>query len=545
LPTWVTTMKVSVEVALRASSSRSSPCRLTSGRMRFQSQERRLVDVLDPALRARAGAHQLEHADLRDGETLARGLDDQRRDDGQGERDLDDEGGALAELRLELDGAADLLDVRTDHVHAHTTARDAGHLGCGRETCLKDELHHLLVGHGRDLGLGRQLVGHGLGADLVERQALPVVGDLDDNVAALVEGVERDAAGLGLARRLAVGGPLQAVIGAVAHQMGQRVLDQLEDLAVELGLGAEHLQVDLLVELVAQVAHQARQLGPGVADGLHARLHHAFLQLRGQVVQALQRRGEIGVLLGTHDLQQLVAGEHQLADHGHQVLEHVDADADALRGDRGILGLGAGRRRRSGGGSRSRLRLDGLHGGRFDFGDLLDDWRGRGSRCGGRGRGNAGIAAFGKGVEALDQVAVLAGGLGLGLLQDREKALDAIQRFEDQADSGGRDGQLAIADPAEHVLAGVSDRFQPRQAEEAAGALDGVHDAEDVAEQLRIIRVLLEADEFLIEQRETLGGLGQKFAEEVVHGCPFASLQPARAGDFTRLPSRSAPCAKP
>ena len=56
-----------------------------------QPQHRRVLDPLDAVLAAAAGAHQFEHGELRDGEALAAGLDDQRRDDGKRQRDLDGE----------------------------------------------------------------------------------------------------------------------------------------------------------------------------------------------------------------------------------------------------------------------------------------------------------------------------------------------------------------------------------------------------------------------------------------------------------------------
>ena len=59
-----------------------------------------------------------------------------------------------------------------------------------------------------------------LGADLVHRQAAAVVGDLDDDVAALVEGVQRDAAGLRLARGAALGRRLQPVVAASCAPCG-------------------------------------------------------------------------------------------------------------------------------------------------------------------------------------------------------------------------------------------------------------------------------------------------------------------------------------
>ena len=84
---------------------------------------------------------------------------------------------------------------------------------------------------------------------------------------------------------------------------------------------------------------------------------HAFLQLGGDVGEPLQRHLELGVLVAAHDLEQLVAGEHQLRDHGHQVFERVDVDADRLVGDLAIrrsssssppaCGCGRGAARRS------------------------------------------------------------------------------------------------------------------------------------------------------------------------------------------------------
>ncbi len=98
------------------------------------------------------------------------------------------------------------------------------------------------------------------------------------------------------------------------------------------------LQLDLLAELVREVAHDARQLGPGIADRLHARLHHAFLQVGGDVRQALQRRAELAVLLrcaaicsswlrvSTSSLTSVIRSSST-----------IDVDADGLGGDRRIL----------------------------------------------------------------------------------------------------------------------------------------------------------------------------------------------------------------
>ena len=75
-----------------------------------------------------AHAHQLDHGELRDREAVAAGLHDQRRDDRERERDLDGEARAFAGHRLDVDGAADLIDVGAHHVHADAAAGHAGHL---------------------------------------------------------------------------------------------------------------------------------------------------------------------------------------------------------------------------------------------------------------------------------------------------------------------------------------------------------------------------------------------------------------------------------
>ena len=255
---------------------------------------------------------------------------------------------------LQVDGAADLLDIGLHHVHADAAAGHGGDHGGGREAGAEDEALHLRLAHAGELGLGGQAVRQHLGADPVERQAAAVVGDLDDDVAAFVVGVQRDVAGLRLAGGAPLGRALQAVVAAVAHHVRQRVLDQLQHLAVELGLGAEHGELDLLVHLARQVAHQARQLVPGIADRLHARLHHAFLQVGGDVRQPLQRHGEAAVLLRAGELQKLVAGQHQLAHQRHQVFQHIHGDADGLvGGDR----LARRRLRRPARGARQPVRL--------------------------------------------------------------------------------------------------------------------------------------------------------------------------------------------
>ncbi|WP_420131464.1 hypothetical protein, partial [Rhodopseudomonas sp.] len=63
--------------------------------------------------------------------------------------------------------------------------------------------------------------------------------------------------------------------------MGERILDQVEHLTVEFGVCAVHLELNMLAEFGSVIAHDPRQLLPGVTDRLHAGLHHAVLQFGG------------------------------------------------------------------------------------------------------------------------------------------------------------------------------------------------------------------------------------------------------------------------
>ena len=106
-------------------------------------------------------------------------------------------------------------------------------------------------------------------------------------MAALVIGRKTDPAALRLAGGAALFWRLEAMVRRITDHVRERILDQIENLAIELGLGALHLQLDVLAELVGKVAHDARQLLPCIPDGLHARLHHAFLQLGRDIRQSL------------------------------------------------------------------------------------------------------------------------------------------------------------------------------------------------------------------------------------------------------------------
>jgi hypothetical protein len=71
----------------------------------------------------------------------------------------------------------------------------------------------------------------------------------------------------------------------------------------------------------------------------------------------------------------------------------------------------------------------------------------------------------------------------------------------------------------------VRQGLEPRQAEEAAGALDRMHQAEDVPQDRFVIRVLLETNQLDIDGVEMLARLGQKLAQKIVHAKLYSRTQ--------------------
>ncbi len=105
-----------------------------------QPQNRGAVDLLDPCLVVAARPDELDHSHLRQRETLAGALDDDGGSDRQRQRNLDGDGRALPVRRLDVDGAADLIDVGPHDIHANAAARDVRELVSGREAGWKMNL---------------------------------------------------------------------------------------------------------------------------------------------------------------------------------------------------------------------------------------------------------------------------------------------------------------------------------------------------------------------------------------------------------------------
>ncbi|MGY3361439.1 hypothetical protein ACVWZK_008102 [Bradyrhizobium sp. GM0.4] len=60
-------------------------------------------------------------------------------------------------------------------------------------------------------------------------------------------------------------------------------------------------------------------------------------------------------------------------------------------------------------------------------------------------------------------------------------------------------------------------RFQSRQSEEAARALDGVDQPENVIQDLGVVRLLFELHQLIVHGVQALAGFRQKLPQQIIH----------------------------
>ena len=120
--------------------------------------------------------------------------------------------------------------------------------------------------------------------------------------------------------------------------MRERVLDRLKKAPVKFRFFSFHLDQHLFAASGGDIADHARKLVKDIADGLHARSHHFFLQFARQQIELLQRTGQVGIGLARGKLRDLISRQHQFPDKIHQPVQQADVDANGF--GHGVLGAG-------------------------------------------------------------------------------------------------------------------------------------------------------------------------------------------------------------
>src|SRR5690606_15622677 len=128
---------------------------------------------------------------------------------------------------------------------------------------------------------------HGLAQYALAVQPGAVVGYFYDDLPAAVLGRQDDVAFGVLACRPPRLGRFDAVIHAVAHQMGERIDDALDQAFVQLGGCAPRGQAYLLAQARGALTHHAGEAAEYVLHGYHAYRHDGLLEVARIAFQLL------------------------------------------------------------------------------------------------------------------------------------------------------------------------------------------------------------------------------------------------------------------
>ena len=351
----------------------------------------------------------------------------------------------------------------------------------------------------------------------------------------------------GLAGGLALLGAFEAVVERVAHEVHERVAERVDDGAVELGVLADEVQLDLLAELGREVAHEPRE---AQEDGLHRDhpdLHdHRLQRVRGarEVLHGLREARDVGARGERLDLR---AVQDELAHEVHQLIEPLGVDADRRGAALGVrawrragCGRGGGSGRLRGGRARPRpraspawarrrrrdvdLRLALVERG---VGDGLEDHHVRDLGHGGGGVGQLGVGVLGDhpgvdlaAVERVDLVRRRPAGERLAQLGDRRQHHVAAH---------GRHRDVLVEDrrDLDHAAA-VGQLGQVVRGRRGAGALGLLHRRALAHEALQALDQRLRLDRLLAGLVDRLDGRGER-VEAVEQHVDRGALEPAAA----------------
>ncbi len=142
-------------------------------------------------------------------------------------------------------------------------------------------------------------------ANIVEIDAAAIVADLDDDLSALMIGVERNGATSGLSSAKALVGGLDAVINGVADEVSERLGERVQDAFVEVGVFSGNFESDVLSAELGDIAHDARKAAEKLFDGNHADFENAFVQLVENTGLECERFGELAAngIAGVMDIE--------------------------------------------------------------------------------------------------------------------------------------------------------------------------------------------------------------------------------------------------
>ncbi len=214
--------------------------------------------------------------------------------------------GAFAGATAGVNGATQRLDLIAHHIHADPATGDLRDDRGSRETGQEDQLQCFVrtqLPLRVDQPATARLVEH-----LFDVDAGTIVADAQQQIAALRLQLESDSGAGALAQCQALRRAFDAMVQRIAQHVFQRCDQPFEHRAVDLDLGVDHPQSDILAQFGGQLAHHLAKSWNQPREGHHLRPRQPFAQF-GVQVRLLQQ-------LTTHLLQAAGHGVTQILDVG-------------------------------------------------------------------------------------------------------------------------------------------------------------------------------------------------------------------------------------
>ena len=118
-----------------------------------------------------------------------------------------------------------------------------------------------------------------LGANFLYIHTAPVVADFDYNLIALMMSIQAYRPVRRFAGHAALFGRFDAVADGIAHHVGERLGDSIENSFIEVGVLSAEIQIHFASALPGHIAHHAREAAEKLLHWNHADFHDRTLEI--------------------------------------------------------------------------------------------------------------------------------------------------------------------------------------------------------------------------------------------------------------------------
>src|SRR5882762_1200027 len=252
-------------------------------------------------------------------------------------------------FRRNVNGPLEPVEDGPNDIHANATARNCRPFGSGAESRFEKMIEQFLIGQALGFCGFQDSFFNGLRPQMSGVDATAVVTDFNDDLSALVIGVEIHGTASGLAGSEALVGWFDTMVNGVADEMHERFGKSIKNALIEIGVLARKTQSHILAALLGNVADDARETPEELLDGNHANFQDALVKLikdaglKCHGIREFGAQGITGVLLIEFGKRAIEHGlsDDQFADKVHNRIDAGGVHAERAFGNRGCGGAGS------------------------------------------------------------------------------------------------------------------------------------------------------------------------------------------------------------